>query len=500
MQSTKRIKKIVDIIIKTIEVFLTVIEGILRFLLGIAESIVASSDDKKYKASFASSWSLLSPWNYGFNLTGNKKLSVKDSYQNSLIIASTGMGKTSVVMLPSLYSMKGSFVIHDPSGEIFLKSSGYLKSKGYEIKVLNFSNPKISCGYNPLARANSSSDIQKISSMLVENSLGGHGSKDPFWTNMAVSLLTMLITILKTQDAEYQNLYNIRHLLNQMGGNPEAVDALFSQYADTVLFAEYKSFIAYDEKVISGTIASCKAALNIFNDPAVAKVTSFDNLNMDEFRTKPTALFIQNSVADQKYYSVLTSIFTEQFFSYVMSCFPLKEAQDIFFLIDEASSLRLPTLQLAVSNVRKHRAGIMLIIQDFNQLVNCYGKHEADAIRANCFAKLYFSGASLETAKELEQILGKYEYKDKEKSKVVRPLMTNDEIRIMKANQALLICGHHQPIKAKLTPYYKNLKYKNYPHIPPPVLSSSVPETLPMLNLPKPNAETKGEQQYLAVS
>src|SRR5580698_657456 len=166
MRLTARTKKLMEILVKTIELFLTLIEGILRFLLGLAESIVASSDDKKYNASFASSWSLLSPWNYGFNLTGNKKLSVKDSYQNSLIIASTGMGKTSVVMLPSLYSMKGSFCIHDPSGEIFLKSSGYLKAKGYQIKVLNFSNPKISCGYNPLARAKSNSDIQKIASML----------------------------------------------------------------------------------------------------------------------------------------------------------------------------------------------------------------------------------------------------------------------------------------------------------------------------------------------
>ncbi len=214
----------------------------------------------------------------------------------------------------------------------------------------------------------------------------------------------------KKAERRVSESYNIRHLLNQLGGNTEAVDTLFSQYADDVLFAEYKSFIAYDEKVISGTIASCKAALNIFNDPAVARVTSFDNLNMEEFRKRPTALYIQNSVADQKYYSVLTSIFFEQFFSYVMSRFPQTEEHDIFFLIDEASSLKLPTLQLAVSNVRKHSAGIMLIIQDFNQLVNSYGKHEADAIRANCFAKLYFSGASLETAKELEQILGKYEY------------------------------------------------------------------------------------------
>jgi type IV secretory pathway TraG/TraD family ATPase VirD4 len=72
--------------------------------------------------------------------------------------------------------------------------------------------------------------------------------------------------------------------------------------------------------------------------------------------------------------------------------------------------------------------------------------------------------------------------------------MTNDEIRTMKANRAILICGHHAPIKAKLTPYYKNLKYKNHPLIPPPAIESTVPETLPVLTLTKPNAEAKAQQ------
>ena len=137
-------------------------------------------------------------------------------------------------------------------------------------------------------------------------------------------------------------------------------------------------------------------------------------------------------------------------------------------LIDEASSLNLPTLPLAVANIRKHRTGAMLLLQDFNQLVHNYGKHEADAIKSNCFAKMYFTGQSLETATELERTLGKFEFKGKEGHKVVRSLMTNDEIRMMDIKQALIICGHHQPIKAKLRPYYKRLKYRRYSNIPDP--------------------------------
>jgi type IV secretory pathway TraG/TraD family ATPase VirD4 len=316
--------------------------------------------------------------------------------------------------------------------------------------------------------------------MLVETALGGK-TKDPFWNTQATALLTMLITILKKQGSEYQNLYNVRQLLNRLGGNPESIDALFSEYADEVLFAEYKSFISFDDKVVSGVIATCKASLQIFNDDVVARVTSFDNIDFLEFRNKPTALFIQNSVADQRYYSVLTSIFFEQFFSFLLGRFPGNGENDIFLLIDEASSLNLPTLPLAVANVRKHRSGIMLLVQDFNQLIHNYGKYDADGIKSNCFAKMYFTGTSLETAKELEQTLGKYQYEDDKKRTVIRSLMTSDEIRMMNIKRALLVCGHHPPILARLRPYYKNKLYNEYSKINVPVIGNSMPASVSIL-------------------
>ncbi|TND10174.1 MAG: TrsK protein [Bacteroidetes bacterium] len=468
---------------KFIELIVHLLEALFKLLAELFEMAVDrfSKKNKTYDAKFIRGSDLLSNRNIGFCLTGDTSLSVKNSYQNALVIGGTGVGKSSVVLIPSLYSMTSSFVIHDPSGELFQKTAGHLHARGYAVKVLNFSKPSVSAGYNPLARAHTSSEIQKVASMLVENSLGGTGKADPFWNTQATALLSMLITILKTQAPEYQNLYNVRQLLNQLGGdlkNPNAVnpvDTLFAKHADPILFNEYKSFIAYEEKVISSVIATCKAALQLFSDAAVAAVTSFDTLPMDEWRTGRVALFIQNSIADQRYYSALTSIFFEQFFAYVLSRFPDNSEQDIFFLVDEASSLKFPTLPLAVANVRKHRAGIMLLVQDFNQLTRNYGKHDAEAIRSNCFTKMYFTGQGLETTKELEQILGRFEYKDKDGKTVVRPLMTSDEIRIMNIKLALLLIGHHPPIKAKLKPYYEINEYRRWSEFPPPVITVSTP-------------------------
>jgi type IV secretion system protein VirD4 len=462
------------------------LEAVFKFVFEFIEKLFSSVPKRNtaYKAEFASAATVLSSRKYGFCLTGRKNLSVKDSYQNAIVIGGTGVGKSSVVLVPSLFSMRSSFIVHDPSGELFLKTSAYLKQRGYQVKVLNFANPSVSAGYNPLARAQNSSDIQKVASLLIKNALGTE-AKDPFWNTQATALLSMLITILKKQgEAQYINLFNVRQLLNQLGGNPGGVDALFSRYADDVLFAEYKSFIAYDAKVVSGVIATCKAALQIFSDEAVARVTSFDTLNLQDFRNKPVALFIQNSVADQKYYSVLTSLFFEQFFSFLLGRFPKSNEQNIFLLIDEASSLILPTLPLAVANVRKHRAGVMLLVQDFAQLVHNYGRHDADAIKSNCFAKMYFTAQSHETTKELESMLGRYEYEDDDGKKAVRPLMTNDEIRTIKSTRALLICGNYPPIMAKLKPYYKRPLYRSYSMLPTQKIQSEIHEdTIPVLPL-----------------
>lgn len=461
------------------------LESLFKFIFEFFEVLISGipKKNKGYTAEFISVGNILSSSQYGFCLTGRRNLSVKDSYQNALIIGGTGVGKSSVVLIPSLYSMRSSFIVHDPSGELYSKSAGYLYLRGYDVKVLNFANSDFSCGYNPLSRAQNLSDIQKLAALLVENSLG-KGSKDPFWHTQATALLTMLITILKKQEPQFQNLYNVRLLLNQLGANGERVDALFSRYADDALFAEYKSFLSYDDKVISGVIATCKASLQLFNDETVAMVTSNDTLDLGDFRKKPVALFIQNSVADQKYYSVLTSLFFEQFFSFALGCFPKQDEQDIFLLIDEASSLNLPTLPLAVANVRKHRCGIMLLVQDFSQLVHHYGKYDADAIKSNCFAKMYFTGQSLETTKELEATLGKFEYEDEAGKKVVRPLMTNDEIRTIKSSQALIICGNYSPVIAKLKPYYKRSHYLKCSEIPlPEKVNEFTIQKIPALDL-----------------
>lgn len=473
------------------DILTSIFEGLFKLLVELFKLIFGSFEKKKgYHADFATEGSLLSRWNYGFSLTGRKQITVKDSFMNCLVAGSTGSGKTQVSLLSGLFAMRSSYIVHDPSSELFAKSAGYLKQKGYDVKVLHFSKPEISAGFNPMSRVNSSSEIQKLASMLVRTSLSS-GKEDPFWTSQAIALLAILIAILKTQPPEFQNLFNVRVLLNQLNAATEnennPVDELFSRFADPILYNEYKSVITLDDKLLSSIIATAKSALTIFADESVARVTATDTIDFSDFRKQPTVLYLQNSISDQKYYSVLTSIFFEQLTSYLLSRFPEDKEQSIFLFIDEFSSLRVPVFPAAFANVRKHRAGIMAVVQDFNQVVGSYGKQDAEAIRANCFAKVYFGGGSLETTQELEKIVGRYTYKDEDGKKETRPLLTNDEIRMLKHNRALLICGSHPPILARMRPAYKSLRYRRYMAIPAPTVKGDCSGTVQILPLGNPD-------------
>ena len=62
----------------------------------------------------------------------------------------SGSGKSASYVIPNAYQLLGSYVFTDPKGELYDKTAGYLKEKGYKIKVLNLVRPQKSDGYNPL--------------------------------------------------------------------------------------------------------------------------------------------------------------------------------------------------------------------------------------------------------------------------------------------------------------------------------------------------------------
>jgi type IV secretion system protein VirD4 len=432
----------------------SLLEAIVSALSEIVVSFFPSKRKEQYNADFLPANKVLSSHNTGFCLTGTKSLSLHDSYSNAIAFASSGGGKSASILIPSILKMTdSSLVVNDPSGELLLKTGTAKEQAGYIVKILNYTTPGYSEYYNPLHRVKTISDIKKISKLLIHASLGG-GGKDPFWNMAAENILTVFIrfTIFHAP-LEQRNLFNVLCLLDMFSGTPKKVDELFVATKDDALLSAYKSIVSTESKMLSSVVSTAKTALGIFGDPDIAAITSKDTIDFESFRETRTILYINNNVQDLKYYGIITSIFFEQFFGSIMSRLPHKEDASIFFLIDEASSLYLSILPVAISNIRKYNAGILQLYQSQHQLFDLYGIPQGRNIIANSFAKVYLPGQPLDVCRELELLLGKFQYVDDNNHEKTRSLLTLDEIRILK--EAIILCGNLPPIKTKLIPYYE---------------------------------------------
>jgi type IV secretion system protein VirD4 len=429
--------------------------------------------DPALKASFETNQQVLSVYHEGFCIDGKRSLSKEDSFRHAVLIGKSGVGKSTSTFIPSLLTMhtgSSALVIHDPSDELRKICAGHLRQQGYRVMVLDFSSPDRSIGFNPLAKIKDTSDVNKIASMLVRTTLK---QKDPFWDGSAEQLVRMTISLALKMPAQYRNLANVLHLIKLMGAEPKKVDALMAKYADDKLFVDYKAFLASDSKVTSGVIATATTALSIFGDDKVAMVTSEDTLSFDMLRKKKIALFIQNKISDQQYYNVLISLWFEQLFKSLLDRLPTPQEKSIYLLIDEAASgLRMPSLSNAIANFRKYKVGILLGLQSIEQLKETYGDNDATTILSNCYLQMYFSGQSHNTARTLQDILGRYSYEDESGNKShTRNLMEADEIRMIPKDKAIILIGSEKPIFATLAPYYTRWWLRMRAEIKPPVMA-----------------------------
>lgn len=175
---------------------------------------------------------LFSSKNKGLLIDGhNFRLTLKDSFNHFALVSRTGGGKTTSFVIPNILELakeQCSLVITDISGELYTQTSGYLKSKGYDIKVLNPEDLSESIAYNPLHYATDSTKIDELVNILIKSSKENKKSDNSeFWDNGAKSLISILIKVLiATKEHRYINLANVRHLINNYGNDGSDLDYL----------------------------------------------------------------------------------------------------------------------------------------------------------------------------------------------------------------------------------------------------------------------------------
>ena len=391
----------------------------------------------------------------------------------------SGSGKSASYSIPNAYQCLGSYVFTDPKGELYDRTAGYLKSKGYDIKVLNLVRPQYSDGYNPLMHISSELDVDVIANTVVKGQQSEGSSSDPYWDDMAELLLKALIYyLIATRPEEEQNLASCAELVraaNNKGGS-NLLSELMSQLPyDHPARMNYKSIEIAPEKTYGSILSSLQSKLGKFDSKEIAELTSTDTIDFEEIGNKKTAVYVISSDTHTAYDFLLTIFFSQmiqQLYDYAdLNGGKLKEKT--FFILDEFANIgKIPDFDKKISTSRSRGISFSVILQNVDQLEAVYEK-SYETIMGNCDTHVFLGSNSYKTVEYFSKALGEKTIerdsisvnRDRQNWKtgksvsdqvMARALMTPDELRRLDNDLCIIFEKGIKPVKAEKYYYFKH--------------------------------------------
>ena len=415
--------------------------------------------------------------------------------KNVLIIGGSGSGKTRFWLKPNLMQCASetypvSFVVTDPKGSIVVECGKLLLRKGYEIRILNTINFKKSMHYNPFAYLHSEKDILKLVTTLIANTKGGNEKNSgDFWTQAEALLYSALIAYIHYEaPIEEQNFSTLLALVSAMETREDDEDfqnpvdlmfeALEKEKPDCFAVRQYKKYKLAAGKTAKSILISCGARLAPFDIQELRDLMAYDELALDTFGDRKTALFLIMSDTDTTFNFVLAML-QSQLLNLLCD-----KADDVYggrlpvhvrLLIDEFANIgQIPNFDKLIATIRSREISAAIVLQSISQLKAIY-KDAAEIISDNCDSTVFLSGRG-KNAKEIAEALGKEtidtyntgENRGREKSyslnyqKLGKELMSQDEIAVMDGGKCILQLRGVRPFfsdKYDITkhPFYKYL-------------------------------------------
>ena len=115
-----------------------------------------------------------------------------------------------------------------------------------------------------------------------------------------------------------------------------------------------------------------------------------------------------------------------------------------------------------ITAARSRLIRFTMIVQNFAQLDDVYGKEEAETIRGNCGNIIYLITTELKALEEISKMCGEEKSKKDDKT-ASTPLVTVSDLQRMKQFEVIILRMRMQPFKTKFTPYFKLNWGRKYP-------------------------------------
>lgn len=275
---------------------------------------------------------------------------------HTLVIGTTGSGKTSSYIIPSIKALaltteksRPSFLFTDPKGELYEKTAWYLQENGYKVLTLDFRHPERSLRWNPLNYAwvkaqqaetvfdritmtpggsgapvyrlngreydeetialAARAEIQRLEDEAFEEIINIvsalcpiTSSKDPIWDEGAKGLIqgvvmAMLEDGMSPDDvgmtADKFNFYNLHQICTHAGpGYKDLTDYFKYRDKKSRAVSSAEIVLVAPQQQQGSYMSSVQQKLQMFNDRAICNMTSASEIDVMEMDEAPTAVYL----------------------------------------------------------------------------------------------------------------------------------------------------------------------------------------------------------------
>lgn len=339
---------------------------------------------------------------------------------NEIVIGGSGAGKSFRKIKVDLLQLFGSYVVTDPSGELFRDTYRMFVQNHYKVKVLNLTNIKYSNSYNPFAYMHDEQDVLEVCTLFMKNS-AGEGEREDFFTASALELLTCISLYLFHSDSEVKSFGRVIRLVNSISYvngkiNPDCeLSRCMSKFSatcenqDSSVLVSWRGMQNIPEETMGSIAKTLSTRLQLW---ALSDVDAFmdkDEMEFGKIGFEKTVIFLIIPAA-KKTYKVIANLFYSQLFNELMRVAEAQPDGRLKYLvsleIDEFANIgKIPDFPEILAVIRKYNIRACIVLQGLSQLKAIYEK-TWDSIIGNCDIFTFLGSKDSETKKYVSEKLG----------------------------------------------------------------------------------------------
>ena len=385
---------------------------------------------------------------------------INDKEHHTLVIGSTGSGKTQTVVLPqaklAMYTGE-SLVIKDNNGELYTQLASHLEKKGYKVLAINLNNAKTGNNWNPLIlpyklyKAGDIDEAQKLIENIGYYLFQGSDNQnsDPFWTQAAIQYFVGITLYLfensNLNEINFNSIYDIT-----CTGEEKKDDKTYFQHILSNLdrtspaYINLSATLSAPTETRGGILAVFKQIMRlIVSRQNLSSLLASDDINLMELVNKKFALFMIGEV--NAFTIRLEPLLIDQLYSVI--ALNGKSNRRINVIIDEFESLcPLNNFSSLLNSSRGLNLKFTIIIKSLIDLERQYGKEDTEILKYTMGCIIYLLANDIYTLSEVCNLCGN-------KGANI-PLITPEELKLLQVFEAVVLMPRTLPIRTKLIPDY----------------------------------------------